>query len=89
MLIIYIEEEFANANQQFVNTFNDFIDNKLIKDNAICTISICIDNKENERAIFKSVDYFIANRREDTILHSCYADENNVKILSGVDKPVF
>ncbi|MBP2630518.1 MAG: transferase [Firmicutes bacterium] len=89
LLIIYIEEEFANTNQQIMSEFNQYIDEKLINENAVCSIAICTDTKENERAIFKSIDYFIANRSRDTILRSCYADENNVKIISGVDVPIF
>ncbi|MPM21061.1 hypothetical protein SDC9_67504 [bioreactor metagenome] len=88
-LIVYIDDEFANANPQLINTFNEYIDEKLIHENAVCSIVVCIDDKNNERAIFKSADYFITNRSMDTILRSCYADENNVRIISGVDKPIF
>ncbi|WP_243240453.1 CatB-related O-acetyltransferase [Clostridium cibarium] len=89
LLILYIEEEFANTNSELVNTFNLYIDKVLLNNCAKCSITICIDTKENERAIFKSTDYFITTRSKDTILHSCYADENNVEILSGVDEIIF
>nr|WP_179117328.1 CatB-related O-acetyltransferase [Clostridium beijerinckii] len=88
-LILYVKEEYFEKNEEIIITFNDIITKMLMEMRAKCTVTVCIDSKESERAIFKSVDYFIANRSSDTVLHSCYADENNVRIISGVDVPVF
>jgi virginiamycin A acetyltransferase len=44
---------------------------------------------EDERSIFKRVKYFITTRSIKTIEFVEMADEFNVKILSGVDIPVF
>ncbi len=86
LLLLYINEK---TNQEVIDNCNKYIDETLEGEKAKCSVNVCIDTKENERAIFKNVNYFIANRSKDTILHSCYADENNVKIISGVDYPIF
>ncbi|MBD7912510.1 MULTISPECIES: CatB-related O-acetyltransferase [Clostridium] len=89
LLILYIDEEFANNNMNLINLLSEFIDEQLVTENSMCSISICIENKENERSMFKKTDYFITNRSEFTILHSEYSYENNVKVISGVDIPIF
>lgn len=86
LLIAYINEE---TNQELVDKFNVYTTKASTYNNVKCCINVFINTKENERAIFKSTDYFIANRSKDTVRHSCYADENNVKIISGVDFPIF
>lgn len=88
-LILYINEVYFRYNEEEVISFNSYIE-RLIKEKAAkCTVTICIDSKENERSIFKNVDYYITNRGKDTVLHSCYAYENDMKIISGVDFPIF
>ncbi|MBK1812264.1 CatB-related O-acetyltransferase [Clostridium sp. YIM B02505] len=89
LLILYIDEEFANNNTEAIHLLNKFIAEQLVTENPICSVSICIENKENERAMFRKTDYFITNRSKSTILHSEYAYENKVKVISGVDMPIF
>jgi virginiamycin A acetyltransferase len=43
----------------------------------------------DERRLFMRVDYFITTRNINTVRWSTYADEFNVKVLSGVDMPIF
>lgn len=52
-------------------------------------ILVLNDLVDDERIIFKEVDYYITTRSIDTIRHVEMADEFNVNILSGVDIPVF
>jgi virginiamycin A acetyltransferase len=89
LLVLFIDEEFANKNSELINLLHIFIDNLLNDEKVMCSITVYIGNKEGERAIFKKVDYYITNRGRWTILHSEYAYKNNVKILSGVDIPIF
>lgn len=89
LLIIYIDDKFAIKNRQLVDLLYQFINEVLTNQNAKCSISVCIDSKINERAVFKNVEYFITNRSKSTIIHSEYAYENDVKIIAGVDRPIF
>ncbi|HEX3027054.1 MAG TPA: CatB-related O-acetyltransferase [Clostridia bacterium] len=52
-------------------------------------IVLNIDNLPNEKPLFKISECYITTRAKETVLRTCYADEFGVKILSGVDKPVF
>lgn len=88
-LILYIYEEFVNNNGELIQKFHKFINELLLNENSMCTVSVCIDSEESEITIFKKVDYLITNRSKHTILHSEYAYQNNVKIISGVDRPIF
>lgn len=89
LLVLYIDKKFARDNSQLINLLYDFINKVLIDKNAKCSIDVCIDRRNNERAIFKKVDYLITNRSKETIRHSEYAYENSIKIISGVDVPIF
>lgn len=88
-LILYINEVYFIENEEEVISFNNYVERLMNEMGAKCTITICIDSKENERAIFKNIDYYITNRGKNTVLHSCYACESDIKILSGVDAPIF
>lgn len=89
LLILYIDKEYSNNNVELINSLHQFIHELSTAENFKCSINAYISTKENERAIFKKVDYFITNRSKYTILYSEYAYENNVKIISGVDMPIF
>lgn len=89
LLILYIDKEFSNNNVKLIQSFQQFANELSKVEKFNCSIYIYIGDKESERAIFKKTDYFITNRSKYTILHSEYADENNVKIISGVDVPIF
>ncbi len=43
----------------------------------------------DERRLFIQADYFVTTRNINTVRWTTYADEFNVKILSGVDIPIF
>lgn len=89
LLILYIDKRYEDNDKKLVNMINEYAHESLNSVSAMCKIKIFINTKKNEKAIFKYVDYYIASRNKDTILHSCYADENNVKVISGVDVPIF
>lgn len=52
-------------------------------------IRLIIDRLIDEKPLFKIADFYITSRAKETVLRTCYADEFGVKILSGVDRPVF
>ncbi|WP_052447542.1 CatB-related O-acetyltransferase [Clostridium polynesiense] len=89
LLVLYIDEEFANSNRELMNLIPQFIDELFLAANFKCSLSLHFGNKESERAVFRRVDYLITNRDKHTILHSEYAYENKVKVISGVDSPIF
>lgn len=43
----------------------------------------------DETAVFKYGDYYITNRTDKVVYHSCYADVFGLKTISGVDIPLF
>lgn len=56
---------------------------KLRNDNP--DILVINDYLEDERCLFKAVDYFITNKNKDILKYIEMANDFNVKILSGVD----
>lgn len=56
-----------------------------------CDAYVTIQQGEisDERELFKCADYYITTREERNILRTCYADLFQVKLLSGVDVPIF
>jgi virginiamycin A acetyltransferase len=52
-------------------------------------VFICTYNYLNIDWLFSEVDYFITNRDINTIKYVTLAKEKNVKLLSGVDVPIF
>lgn len=88
-LVLFIEEDYAIKNQELINLLPQYIEGIYENENFACSIDIFIGNMETERTIFKKVDYFVTNRSKSSILHSEYAYENNVKVISGVDTPIF
>ena len=83
MLVMYI---FKDGNE---TDYLEMIEKVLENTDAKCRIYLHFDSQINEEAIFNYVDYFITNRSAQTIRYSCYADKFNVKIISGVDIPIF
>lgn len=57
--------------------------------NNLPDILVLNDLVEDERSLFKDIDYFVTTRNINTIKYIEMADEFNVKILSGVDIPIF
>ncbi|WP_310550748.1 CatB-related O-acetyltransferase [Paenibacillus glufosinatiresistens] len=89
MLIILVEEQFAAASPQILSLLATYIDKLIQMEKATCSVQTCLCPEEQERAVFRKADYWITNRTKKTILHSEYAYENGVKMISGVDCPVF
>ena len=88
-LLLYIEESIANKLPNIVVEINEYIDNLLQKYNSKCSVGLCIENIENQEAMFKSVDYYITNRSSENIRYTCYAKYYNVKKISGFKDNVF
>lgn len=88
-LILFIEKEYANQNPQLVETFYTYLEKCFEKYNSKCIVKICIDSLDKCRSLFRSVDYYITSRESGTVLYSEYADEYDVKVISGVDVYIF
>lgn len=88
-LILFIDKDFAKVNSDVINNFYKFVENQSNKLKALCKLNICIDDISKSKSLFKAVNYYITSRAKETVLYSCYADEFNVKIVSGVDTFVF
>jgi virginiamycin A acetyltransferase len=52
-------------------------------------VLLFLDDIPDERLLFMRADYFITTRNANTVRWSTYADEFNVRVVSGVDIPVF
>lgn len=52
-------------------------------------IKLLADHLTDERPLFLISDYYITTRAKETITRTCYADMYQVKVISGVDKPIF
>lgn len=88
-LILFVDSNFAKENSELINDFKKSVEDRTKKANALCKLSICIDDIDVSRSLFKTFDYYITNRAKETVLYSGYADEFNVNIISGVDTFVF
>ena len=80
-LIIYATKEHLS--------FLDELNPMLADIQAKCSIYIHFGEDVDELSIFKYANYYISNRTNKTVYHSCYADMFNVKKISGVDIPLF
>lgn len=84
-LILYINqdsksEEYEQQIEQILKSLN--CENR---DDII----LLIDQDIDERSLFRISDFYITSRDEKTVMRTCYADQFNVKVLSGVDDPIF
>lgn len=52
-------------------------------------ILIVNDKIDNERSLFKDISYYITTRSPDTLKYIEIANDFNVKVISGVDIPIF
>lgn len=52
-------------------------------------IWVQVENLRDERTLFTVADYYITTRGLDSVQYSCYANLMNVKVISGVDLPIF
>ncbi|MCR3760247.1 CatB-related O-acetyltransferase [Clostridium felsineum] len=50
---------------------------------------ILVTKEADEKSLFKDANYFITTRSPNTMKYIDWADEFNVKLLSGVDFPIF
>lgn len=84
-LLIYLKDNPAVIEQQ-IDKLNRVV-SQYFSGNG--DIFVHIENLKDERAIFSVADYFITTRSLDTVRWTCYADLCGVKVLSGVDQPIF
>lgn len=83
-LFIYFEDSGENTKKQVVQSLlarYPFIANQ--------DVVLASGKLINEKSLFGIADYYITTRAAETVRRTCYADEYNVKIVSGVDSPVF
>lgn len=59
------------------------------KPGELADIIIVDDSLENERRAFAGMDYFVTDRSGEVVNRVEMADADGVKIISGVDRPVF
>lgn len=57
--------------------------------NLYKNIKIIIGDEENLEHEFLNSDYYVTNMSSYTVRYTCLADKYNLKIISGVDIPVF
>ncbi len=88
-LILFIDKNFAENNIELLNTFYEYLEYYSEKVQAECILNICIEDLDKSEQLFKAVNYYITNRAKETVLYSEYADDYNVKIVSGVDTYIF
>lgn len=67
----------------------DDITKLLMDQDADCQIFVYFGDASEEKAIFQYADYYISNRTLRTVYHSCLADLFGLKMISGVDVPIF
>lgn len=82
-LLIFIEKTAKAPSQlklleNIVNSYRNYPD-----------IYVLCDKVYDERLLFMQADYYITSRNMNTIQRTTYADEFSVKVLSGVDIPIF
>lgn len=82
-LLLRIEEDISF--EENILKINNVLINK-VNNPDILVVNDKIDCIES---LFKKVNYYITTRSINTIKHIEYAEDNNVKILSGVDIPIF
>ena len=82
-LILRIEND--ENFEEYSNKVRDLVTKK----SDIGDILIFNDEIRDERSLFKEMDFFVTTRSIHTMRYLGYSDEFHVKILSGVDAPVF
>lgn len=87
LLILYVDKKLYNESD--LEIIYKYINQIYTSEDLKCSIHLFEGDKSDEISIFKNVDYLITNRDKNTILYSEYAYDNGVKIISGVDIPLF
>jgi virginiamycin A acetyltransferase len=83
-MLIYIKQDSgAEANKSKIHHILE-----KYKDSN-CLINIFTEKVDDERSLFKAVDYYITTRVKENVQRMCSAALYNVKCISGVDIPVF
>lgn len=88
-LVLFVDGNLAKDNSDLIDKFYKYVKYETKKANTLCKLNICVDDINKSRSLFKTVDYFITSRSKETVLYTGYADEFNVKIISGVDTFIF
>lgn len=83
-MLIYIKQD-ENQGENKSKIYN--VLEKYSGSNRI--VNIYGERTEDEKSLFKAVDYYVSTREKDNLQRMCFADLYNVKCISGVDIPVF
>jgi len=84
-LVIYLNhdintEAYSKLIADYINSITNGCDDNILLE---------IDNLTDESSLFKKVDFYVTTRELETVKRSCLADRYGVKVLSGVDIPIF
>lgn len=83
-LLIYLSEKYAHKK------YEDIISAILLQNEELdCNVTLQTGGIEDERILFKSAQYFVTTRAEETIRYTGYADQFDVHVFAGVDTPIF
>jgi len=85
LLLIYLDED--QNTEKSIDEIDSIIKNVGLRNDN--NILLQVGGVHNEKSLFSIADYYITTRAKETIRRTCYADEFGVKILSGVDSPIF
>lgn len=77
-----IREKEALMIEEFLDTLNQMPQEDVL-------ISICGIDEEDDEKVISEVDYFVTNLSVENVMRVNYANQYQVKIVSGVDVPVF
>ncbi|MEG6520888.1 CatB-related O-acetyltransferase [Desulfotomaculum sp. 1211_IL3151] len=90
-LVMYLNYDDSVPNEVFIRRYMEEIDSIVVKlgQEKNENIVLLIDNLPDERPLFQISDYYITTRAQETVRRTCYADMYGVKVVSGVDKPIF
>jgi virginiamycin A acetyltransferase len=88
-LVLFVDRNFLKDNIDSIDKFYKYVEYQTKKAKTLCKLNICIDDINKSRSLFKAINYYITSRAKETVLYTGYADEFNVKIISGVDTYIF
>ncbi len=87
ILILRIDSD-EKKQKKFIGEFDALISRENMK--KICSkIVVITENIKFEQEIFENVSHYVSTRSEENMMRIQYADKCAVKIISGVDIPVF
>ncbi|MGL4989759.1 MAG: hypothetical protein ACRC57_01145 [Sarcina sp.] len=88
-LNIVINSNYYEQYKMLIDNITNSFKNVYEQRKVLCKLEFMHSKDINLNDLFSKMDFYITNRKSDTIKLSCIADNNNVEIISGVDKPIF